>query len=105
MKKKISADESAAAKLLAKKSNESSKPKTKTDAKPKVKIDPKRLTQSPLTDPQIIDFAWQWVRLHANPKTRDEMDELVKDLSPADSRRVILCGQRLSAGLSPRIAK
>jgi hypothetical protein len=95
-KKKTNAVESAAAKILAKKSNDTPAPtKTKNN----------KLTQSPLTDVQIIDRARDWAQLHADPKTRDKMDDIIKGLSAADSRRVILCGQRIRAGLTPRIAK
>lgn len=86
--------ESAAAKVLA--NNKTSAPKpTKNGKKP----------QSPLTDAQIIDLAREWARLHENPKTRDKMDAVIEGLSGADARRIYLCGQRIRAGLTPRIAK
>lgn len=78
---------SAAAKVLAKRGNK------------------KTLTKSPLTDEQIIDRARDWAHLHTDPQTRPQMDKIIDGLSPADARRVVLCGQRVRAGLSARIAK
>lgn len=81
---------------MAKKNDKTSAPKPDTKSK---------RPQSPLTDAQVIDLARDWARLHENPKTRDKMDAVVEGLSGADTRRVVLCGQRIRAGLTPRIAK
>jgi hypothetical protein len=59
--------------------------------------------QSRLTDDQIVERAREWSRLHLEPLTRGKMDAVLDGLSPADQRRVVLCGQRISGGLEPRI--
>jgi hypothetical protein len=58
-----------------------------------------------LTDEQIIERAREWSRLHLDPLTRGKMDAVLAGLSPADVRRVTLCGQRISGGLEPKIFK
>lgn len=52
----------------------------------------------------IIGYAHQWAELHAKPKTREKMDELIADLPEPIARKVVLCGQRIAAGLPPKIA-
>jgi len=58
-----------------------------------------------LDDERLIDRARDWAHLHANPKTRDQMDKILNGLSEADKRRVRLCGQRIASGLSVKLVK
>jgi len=60
--------------------------------------------KQPNKDQQLIERARKWAQLWRNPKTRSRMDEALKGLSKPDERKVVLCGQRISAGLAPRIA-
>jgi len=56
-----------------------------------------------LTDDKIIDRAKDWAHLHECGRY-SEMDRVIAGLSEKDSRRVILCGQRIRGGLKPKIA-
>lgn len=82
-------------------------PKTKVAAtKEKVeKAAPKKKTTNGLTDEQVIDRAKDWVHYYRDPNTRDKMDGIVAGLKPADARAVILCGQRISGGLKPKVIR
>jgi len=57
------------------------------------------------TDAGLVILARKWAELHVKPKTRDQMDDVLTGLSDADARRVILCGQRIAAGLTPKIVR
>jgi hypothetical protein len=56
-----------------------------------------------VTDDEIIAFAERWARLHANPKLRGRMDNLLAEASEDDQRRIRLCGQRIAAGLPVKL--
>ena len=56
-----------------------------------------------LNDDQVRARAQRWALLHKLPKNRGKMDEILADLSEADQRRVYLCGQRISAGMTPKV--
>jgi hypothetical protein len=79
------ASESAAAAVLGKKKKPEALPKEK-----KPKVDP------------LLAKAQRWADLHANPKTRSKMDELLTGLTTEDAHRVVLNGQRIAAGLQPK---
>jgi hypothetical protein len=76
-----------------------------SDAKPKKIGLPSRAKKQDRTDAGLAILARKWADLHANPKQRDKMDEILAGLSEDEARRVVLCGQRIAAGLEPRIAK
>jgi hypothetical protein len=60
-------------------------------------------TKERLTDEEIVERAREWARLHLDPMTRAKMDAVLIGLSPADQRKVVLCGQRIAGGLEPKI--
>src|SRR4029077_17809094 len=53
----------------------------------------------------LIDRARKWAALHADPRTRGDMDKVFTGLSEPDKRRVRLCGQRIASGLSVKLIK
>lgn len=53
---------------------------------------------------KIRELAHEWARLHSKANTRDQMDALLVGLPEPMQRKVYLCGQRIAAGLSPKIA-
>ena len=57
----------------------------------------------PLSAARVLELAAKWSRLHAKPQWRDRMDECLTGLSESDARRVVLCGQRMAAGLPPKV--
>lgn len=59
--------------------------------------------KKPLTDDEVRERAGKWARLHRKPETRSRMDACLEGISKADQRRVYLCGQRIAAGLSPKV--
>jgi hypothetical protein len=65
---------------------------------------PSRAKLEQLSDEEIIALAKKWVALHADQKTRDKMDDLLKNMAEPTQRKVILLGQRISAGLPIKIA-
>jgi hypothetical protein len=75
------------------------KPKVQLPSQIKKQDQPK-----PLSDADIITLARHWARLHAKPSLRGAMDDLLKELPEPVQRKVILCGQRIAAGLPPKIA-
>ena len=62
--------------------------------------------QKPAASPEerLIPKAREWARLHANPRTRAKMDDVLVGLNNADKRLVVLCGQRIANGLSAKLA-
>ena len=56
-----------------------------------------------LTDDEVLDRAGKWARFHRKPETRNRMDECLEGISKADQRRVYLCGQRIAAGIAPKV--
>jgi hypothetical protein len=56
-----------------------------------------------VSDDKIRELAQRWALLHKLEKNRDKMDGVFKGLSESDQRRVYLCGQRISGGLSPKV--
>jgi hypothetical protein len=56
-------------------------------------------------DETLIEKARAWAELHADPHTRGAMDKVLNGLSAADQRKVVLCGQRIAAGLSVKLVK
>jgi len=90
----MTASESAAASVLG---------KGKPEALPKKPRPPKAeaLPKKPKVDP-LLQKAQRWADLHANPKTRSKMDELLTGLTTEDAHRVVLNGQRIAAGLQPK---
>jgi hypothetical protein len=62
--------------------------------------------QKPQTDEgKIFALAKQWAELHAKPKQRDKMDDLLVGLPEETQRKVYLLGQRLAAGLPYKLAE
>jgi hypothetical protein len=53
----------------------------------------------------LIEKAHRWAELHTDPHTRGSMDKVLTGLSAADQRRVVLCGQRIAAGMSVKLVK
>jgi hypothetical protein len=72
--------------------------------KPKVPLPSRLKNAAPTPQDRLLLLAAKWADLHAARRTRERMDEILAGLSEADARRVILCGQRIAAGLPPRIA-
>ena len=60
-------------------------------------------TAKSLTTEEVLDRANRWARMHKLVKYRDKMDDLLIGLSDEDQRRVVLCGQRISGGLPPKV--
>jgi hypothetical protein len=56
-----------------------------------------------LDDNEIRTMAARWESLHRQPKTRSHMDTILLGLAPADRVRVVLCGQRIACGLTPKV--
>jgi len=56
-----------------------------------------------LSTEQVIDRATDWAHYHKSPSTRSKMDDVLDGLSKDDQRRVYLCGQRIAAGMSPKV--
>jgi hypothetical protein len=56
-------------------------------------------TKAALDESELRHRAQRWAELHANPKTRAEMDSLLAGLTEAEQRTVYLNGQRLRAGM------
>lgn len=56
-----------------------------------------------LSTEEVLDRAQRWARMHKIVKYRDKMDDLLTGLSDEDQRRVVLCGQRISGGLPPKV--
>jgi hypothetical protein len=72
--------------------------------KPKVPL-PSTLKKAAVSsEDRLLSLARRWADLHSKPKQRDKMDEILVGLSEAEARRVILCGQRIASGLTPKIA-
>lgn len=88
----MTAAEKTAAAVLGngKAKNVKAKSQAKKTTTPKPKVDP-------ILD--LRDRAQRWADYHANPKTRDKMDELLVGLTTDDQCRVVLDGQRLAAGM------
>jgi len=77
----------------------------------KTGVAPKKTTASTQVEKEaqhnelLIERAHEWAHFHRNPRSRDRMDEALKGLCKADQRKVYLCGQRIAAGLTVRLAK
>lgn len=56
-----------------------------------------------MNNDEVIEYARRWAKLHANPKLRGRMDNVIEELSEEDARRVVLCGQRIAGGLSIKV--
>lgn len=56
-----------------------------------------------MSDDQIIEAAQRWARLYLNPKLRSRMDKVLEEGDEDDRRRIVLCGQRISGGLSIKL--
>jgi hypothetical protein len=87
-------------------SENNNKPKIQLPSRLKVKSEdpPEYKANAQTDDKRVRELAQQWADLHAKPKQRDKMDELLAGLPEPMQRKVILCGQRIAAGLSPKIA-
>ena len=82
-------------------SEEAGEYKTKVQLPSQIKKEQDQSTET--GDAKIRALAQKWAELHAKPKQRDKMDELLANLSPETQRKIVLCGQRIAAGLSPKI--
>jgi hypothetical protein len=51
---------------------------------------------------ELRDRSRRWAELHADPKTRSKMDGLLQGLTPREERTVVLNGQRMACGMSPK---
>lgn len=56
-----------------------------------------------MNNDEVIEYARRWAKLHANPKLRGRMDNVIDGLSEEDARRVVLCGQRIAGGLTIKV--
>jgi hypothetical protein len=56
-----------------------------------------------LTNDEVLEKAQRWAFLHKHPENRGKMDAVINGLNAEDQRRVYLCGQRISGGLSPKV--
>ena len=65
----------------------------------------KTLVDGAISNEVIIEKAHEWAALHANKKTRDKMDEVIAGLDERTARKIVLCGQRISGGLEPKVVK
>jgi hypothetical protein len=55
-----------------------------------------------LDNDQVIQRAQEWALLHFN-RQYNAMDKVLEGISVADQRRVYLCGQRIRAGMKPKV--
>jgi hypothetical protein len=57
-----------------------------------------------MNEEQIKERATRWAALYRNPKSRPQMDDVLRGLNEAGRTLVILGGQRIAGGLPWRLA-
>jgi hypothetical protein len=65
---------------------------------------PSTTALEPLIAEQVVKRAQQWAEFSRSSSDREKMDDVLVGISEDDRRRVILCGQRLAAGLPAKLS-